>query len=191
MNKLILTKAIVFASTLYFAGMSLSCDQSKSDKSELIISRLCKNIEITDSLKKIHNENFNINDKNSILVAISDSTDNTKALVLATLFKPQEIADYVLIHPSKELISCIKDNLIRIFGNDALNEFSASLDNKFKAISVARQAKFVTSIATPKECASYLEATDSLLRDEIINIYRKKADYTAITQFKDNINYNF
>jgi hypothetical protein len=186
MNIHIFTKAFLCASMLCIASISLSCSQNKDEQVLLTINRLSANAENSDSLRAIHSKFYDNGEKKLILDAIADSSINLKALALATIFKPEEIADYVLKHPSIELISHIQDTLLQIDEGE-FSAFATILSDKFNSLSAEQQAEFVTVVASPEDCAANLEPGDDELRNKILKIYRDSSDISAIERFNGNI----
>lgn len=186
MNIHIFTRTFLCASMLCIASISLSCSQNKNEQVSLTINRLSTNADNTDSLKAIHSKFYNNDEKKLILNAIADSSINLKALALATIFKPNEIADYVLNHPSIELISHIQNTLLQVDEGE-FSAFTAVLSDKFNSLSAERQAEFVTTVASPEDCAANLEPGDDELRNKILKIYRDNSDISAIERFNENI----
>ena len=184
-----LTRIFVCAGALCFAGTSVSCSQSDEDHSARYIQHISENISDVDPIRMLRAEDHSETLKNSILAQIADSCATFKAVAIVVILDPQDAARYVLDNPSRELITSISETYTQISDITALSSFTASVDERFKALNVAHQALFVTAVAEPAECAKSIEPGDDELCAEIKKIYAKQSQ-SALDEFTQNLKDN-
>jgi hypothetical protein len=181
------TPIFLCAGMLGIAVAAFSCSQNGNTKADLVISKLSADTDCNDSILAIRNIELSQRDKDSIIIMLSDSTIELKALAISTILSSDELAKYVIEHPSRELIDEVRNRLYYIDGTDAVSKFASALDATFKSLSPAQQAQFLTKVATPIECATHLENSDKDLKAEIEKIYAQSDDKSALTQFEQSL----
>lgn len=181
------TQTFMCAAMLGTAGVLLSCAQDNDAKAELIINKLSTFANCADSLRNIRDTNISDAEKESVLKMISDSTTQFQAMAISTILSHDEIAGYIIKNPSRELVNATSKYLLQLDGNNSVSAFASALDKQFRALTTAKQAEFLTNVATPAECATHLQDGDDELKNELIKIYSQDVDSSALSIFKQHI----
>lgn len=129
-----------------------------------------------DSLDALRNDLRNDPEGADSLVARAarKSTDLYATAVVATK-TPAEVAKYVLLNPSRQLSTKIGD-VYRTTDRANFNSYTASLLEGFNAMATNDKVKFLTQVATARECGRYLEPGDKDLADALRRHYAQNAD---------------
>lgn len=168
-------------SCLLASAMFFSCNSSKEEKAdaEVLMRKIARNAYDPDSVKAVRDivsQSGNEGLRDELIRSVADSSDMVKASVLAITLLPDEIADSLINNPSRDFA----DNLRRAYsllGDDkGLQGLAVSMIEKFNSLPADRKAEFVTAMGTPEECALAIERGDSVLVNEIRNIYSESPE---------------
>ena len=167
------TVILICISFLYGMG-SCSSHANDDERAALYVQRLSINLGNIDSINAICEEISQICDddtRSQINVIASDSSVEVHAVAMVVTLLPDAVADSIISHPSRSLITLLAETYERLGQNENLNGLQTALKKRFDKMSIPEKARFVTSVASPQECAQNIEAGDEELIDEIRLLY--------------------
>lgn len=163
------TVILMCISFLYGIG-SCSSHANDDERAALYVQRLSANLGNNDSINALCEEISQTCDddtRRQINVIASDSPVEVHAVAMVATLLPDAVADSIIGHPSRSLITSLAEIYVRLGQNDNLDGLRTALKQRFDKMSISEKARFVTSVASPQECAQNIEAGDEKLIDEI------------------------
>ncbi|MDO5396108.1 MAG: hypothetical protein Q4F07_09135 [Bacteroidales bacterium] len=156
-------------SFLYGIG-SCSSHANDDECAALYVQRISANLGNNDSINALCEEISQTCDDDTrrlINVIASDSPVEVHAVAMVATLLPDAVADSIIVHPSRSLITLLAETYVRLGQNENLDGLQTALKQRFEKMSISEKARFVTSVASPQECAQNIEAGDEKLIDEI------------------------